>query len=77
MSEPTVPDSARRRAGFVPVIEQAKGIIMARYRCGPEEAFEILCGMSQHANVKPRILAERMVQQVSFPASGNDLAHRG
>jgi AmiR/NasT family two-component response regulator len=77
MSEPVVPDSRQRRAGFAPVIEQAKGIIMARYRCGPEEAFEILCGMSQYANVKLRILAERLVRQVSTPASGNDLAHLG
>ena len=69
MSEPTGPDSQQRRAGFVPVIEQAKGIIMAQYRCGPEEAFEILCGMSQHANVKLRILAERMVQQASLPST--------
>jgi hypothetical protein len=65
MSEPTVPDPKQRPAGFVPVIEQAKGIVMAHCRCGPEAAFEILCGISQHANVKLRTLAERMVQQVS------------
>lgn len=44
MSEPAVPDSGQCRAGFAPVIEQAKGIVMARFRCGPEEAFEMLCG---------------------------------
>ena len=66
--EPTVPDPGQRCAEFAPVIEQAKGIIMAQYRCGPDEAFEILRGMSQHANVKLRVLAERMVQQVSLPS---------
>lgn len=70
MSEPTVPDSEQDHAGFVPVIEQAKGIVMARYRCGPEAAFEILCGMSQHANVRLRTLAERMVQQMTPPGTG-------
>ena len=67
MPEPTVPDAGQRRAEFAPVIEQAKGIVMAQFRCGPDEAFEILCGMSQHANVKLRIVAERMVEQVSSP----------
>jgi hypothetical protein len=51
------------------VIEQAKGIIMAQCRCGPGAAFVILCGMSQHANVKLRTLAERMVRQASLPSS--------
>ena len=77
MSEPTVPDSEQDRAGFVPVIEQAKGIIMARFRCGPEAAFEILCGMSQHANIKLRTLAERLVRQAPPPAPGDDLGLPG
>jgi hypothetical protein len=67
MSEPTGPDSEQRRYEFAPVIEQAKAIIMAQFRCGPDEAFEILCGMSQHANVKLRILAERMVERATPP----------
>lgn len=77
MSGQTIPDAEQRRTGSAPVIEQAKGIIMARYRCGPEEAFEILCGMSQYTNVKLRVLAERMIRQVSPSAPGDDLAPVG
>src|SRR5215467_13907969 len=77
MSEPTAPDSEQHRAPCVPVIEQAKGVIMAQCRCEPEEAFAILCGMSQHANVKLRILAVRVIQQVSSLAPDDDLANPG
>ncbi len=31
------------KIGTMPVIEQAKGIVMAQQRCGPEEAFDLLC----------------------------------
>jgi AmiR/NasT family two-component response regulator len=53
-----------------PVIEQAKGILMARGGCGPEEAFDILRRASQRSNVPVRELAEEIVAQA---ASG---AHR-
>jgi AmiR/NasT family two-component response regulator len=49
----------------VAVVEQAKGIVMALHRCGPEEAFELLRRTSQRATVKVRVLAERMVKQIS------------
>jgi len=53
----------------MPVIEQAKGIIMAQQRCGPQEAFEVLRQASQRANVKVHVLATQMVEHV---ASGDD-----
>ncbi len=43
------------------VIDQAKGVLMAQHRCGPDEAFALLTGMSQQANVKLREVAERVV----------------
>lgn len=43
------------------VIEQAKGILMARDRCTPEEAFDILIRLSQHRNIKLRDLARIIV----------------
>jgi GAF domain-containing protein len=43
------------------VIEQAKGMIMARSRCSPDEAFDMLVKASQRENVKLRVLAERIV----------------
>ena len=49
------------RLDTMPVIEQAKGILMAQQRCGPDEAFEILRVMSQRANVKVHVLAEQIV----------------
>jgi len=53
------------RMDSMPVIEQAKGIVMAQHGCGPEEAFEVLRRMSQHTNVKLHVLAARLVKQTS------------
>ena len=49
------------RLDTMPVIEQAKGILMAQKRCGPDEAFDLLRLASQHANVKVHVLAEQIV----------------
>ena len=49
----------------MPVIEQAKGILMAQHRCGPEEAFDLLRRASQNANVRVSVLAARMVEQIA------------
>lgn len=43
------------------VIGQAKGLLMAHHRCGPDEAFEHLQKASQHANVKLHDVAARLV----------------
>ena len=45
----------------MPVIEQAKGILMAQQRCGPDEAFDLLRQASQRFNVPVRVLAARLV----------------
>jgi len=47
----------------MPVIEQAKGILMAQQRCGPEEAFDLLRRASQRANIKVSVLAAHIVEQ--------------
>jgi hypothetical protein len=57
------------RLDTLPVIEQAKGIVMARRQCGPEDAFDLLRRASQRANVKVSVLAERIVEQAA--ASGS------
>ena len=57
------------RMGTMPVIEQAKGIVMVRQECGPEEAFDVLRRASQRANVKVHVLAAQIVEHV---ASGDD-----
>jgi anti-anti-sigma factor len=45
------------------VIDQAKGVIMAREGISPEEAFALLLKASQTGNVKVRDIAVRLVQE--------------
>lgn len=61
------------RLETMPVIEQAKGIVMAQERCGPEEAFDLLRRASQQANVKVYVLAASLVEQVAGKAAGISL----
>jgi hypothetical protein len=58
------------RLDAMPVIEQARGIIMARQECGPEEAFDLLRQASQRANVKVHVLAAQMVEQTAASGDG-------
>jgi hypothetical protein len=51
----------------MPVIEQAKGILMAQQRCGPDEAFDLLRRASQRFNVPVRVLAARVVHGAQPP----------
>jgi hypothetical protein len=64
--------SAGPRAGLgcIPVIEQAKGIVMAQQRCGPEEAFDLLRRASQRANVKVHVLAVQLVEHAASKDGG-------
>jgi anti-anti-sigma factor len=59
-----------------PVVEQAKGIIMAQQRCGPEEAFDLLRRASQRANVKVTVIATRLIAQVSGQPPAKDAARQ-
>jgi PAS domain S-box-containing protein len=47
------------------VIDQAKGILMGRYRCGSDEAFRRLKQMSNDSNVRLRDVATALIYQVS------------
>jgi ANTAR domain/GAF domain len=49
------------------VIEQAKGIIMADNRIDADAAFEQLVQLSQHANMKLRDIARRLVEERTKP----------
>jgi hypothetical protein len=55
------------RLETMPVIEQAKGIIMTQSRCGPEEAFQLLRQASQRSNVPVRDLAAQIVAATAEP----------
>jgi hypothetical protein len=46
-------------------IEQAKGIVMERQRCGPDEAFETLVRSSQTSNIKLRDIAAALVAKAA------------
>jgi hypothetical protein len=49
------------RLDSMPVIEQAKGIIMAQSHCGDAQAFDLLRRASQRSNVTVRELAAQIV----------------
>jgi hypothetical protein len=53
------------RLRTMPVIEQAKGIIMAQRRCGEDEAFDVLRRASQRMNRPVRDLAAQLVANSS------------
>jgi hypothetical protein len=58
------------RLHTMPVIEQAKGILMAESNCTADEAFAMLRSASQRSNTKLRDLAEDIVRRVSGGGPG-------
>jgi hypothetical protein len=56
------------RLASQPVIEQAKGMLMARQGCDPDEAFDILRRASQRTNTPVRELAKHLVASTARPA---------
>jgi hypothetical protein len=58
------------RLASQPVIEQAKGIIMARYGWSEDQAFDALRRASQRENIKVRDLAASIVAQAARSAPG-------
>jgi hypothetical protein len=61
------------KMGTMPVIEQAKGIIMAQRGCGPEEAFDLLRQASQRSNIKVHQLAEQLVKAIASSNNGGNV----
>ncbi len=53
------------RLESMPVIEQAKGIIMAQSHCGDGQAFDLLRRASQRSNVPVRDLAAQIVAKTA------------
>ena len=51
------------------VIEQAKGVLMARHAIDEVVAFELLRRQSQEQNLKLRVLAAQLVSEVTSPRS--------
>jgi hypothetical protein len=59
-----------------PVIDQAKGILMAMYAIDAEQAFQVLSRWSQTRNIKVRDLAATLVENVvcAHPRAPFDVA---
>jgi len=55
------------------VIEQAKGIIMAQRKCGPEEAFDLLRLASQQTNIKVHALAAQIVERIASGGNADNV----
>jgi GAF domain-containing protein len=51
------------------VIEQAKGILMERYKITEDQAFTMLTHASQYTNVKLRVVADQLVHTGDLPAA--------
>jgi ANTAR domain-containing protein len=65
------------RLETMPVIEQAKGIIMAQSHCDEPRAFDLLRQASQRRNVPVRVLAAQLVAQAAQPPPAAKLARPG
>jgi hypothetical protein len=64
------------RLASMPVIEQAKGIIMAQYGWPEEQAFDALRRASQQKNIKVRDLAAGIVARAARSAAAQQRARR-
>jgi hypothetical protein len=58
-------DALRAMAASMPVIEQAKGIVMGCYGVDPDTAFAVLRRVSSSGNLKLRALAVTVVEAAS------------
>ena len=61
------PADLRRKLATLPVIEQAKGMLMGLYGCTAATAYEILQRWSSHHNLKVRVLCTDMVAAAGQP----------
>ena len=51
------------------VIDQAKGVLMERYKLSADQAFQLLAQASMHANRKVRDIAEHLVLTGELPGA--------
>ncbi|WP_406460374.1 ANTAR domain-containing protein [Streptomyces sp. NBC_01622] len=59
-----------------PVIDLARGVLMASFGLSPEEAWSVLVDVSQHTNTKLHQLAEDLVGSVNGPPLPDHLHQR-
>ena len=56
------------RLDTLPIVEQAKGVLVAQTGCSPDQAFELLRSASKRSNVKLRDVALKIVKGASADA---------
>ncbi|WP_420310444.1 ANTAR domain-containing protein [Streptomyces sp. YS-B37] len=56
-----------------PVIDMARGVLMTTFACRPDEAWDILVAISQHANLKLRVVAEAVTEAATGQPMPTDL----
>ncbi|MEV0911800.1 ANTAR domain-containing protein [Streptomyces hokutonensis] len=59
-----------------PVIDLARGVLMASFGLSPEDAWSVLVDVSQHTNTKLHQLAEDLVDSVNGPPLPDHLQQR-
>ncbi|MGR3867398.1 ANTAR domain-containing protein [Streptomyces graminifolii] len=59
-----------------PVIDLARGVLMASFGLSPEDAWNVLVSVSQHTNTKLHQLAEELVDSVNGAPLPDDLQRR-
>ncbi|MEU5401365.1 ANTAR domain-containing protein [Streptomyces sp. NPDC005963] len=57
----------RKALASHPVIDMARGIVMATMSCTPDDAWQILVRVSQHSNTKLREVARHIVEGTHGP----------
>lgn len=79
VTEPVLPDPAEHRpidlSEARAVIEQAKGVLMATYRCGPDEALDLLRQASRAGGLKVHTLAAKVVDLAKCGLTITDAGH--
>src|SRR3712207_9464212 len=60
-------ENLQKAMAYRAVIEQAKGVLVERYRVTPDRAFRLLADISMHTNRKLRDLAEDLALTGELP----------
>ncbi|MEV6793273.1 ANTAR domain-containing protein [Streptomyces sp. NPDC051320] len=60
-------DGLRQALRTHPLIDTARGIVMATGSCSEEEAWQVLVDVSQCTNIKLREIAQRLVDSITGP----------
>ncbi|MEU7305993.1 ANTAR domain-containing protein [Streptomyces sp. NPDC007189] len=66
----------RRAMETRPVIDLARGVLMASFNLTPDEAWTVLVTVSQHTNIKLHRLAQDIVDTVNGPSLSAQIQHQ-